>query len=456
MRQVRKEGTRRQRLQNARGLRPRKWTWEPVLTGDPRPQRERQLSPQESSLADKQAAEWLLEDVVEEADANQAWVNNLVFVQKKTGGVRVCVDCTPANEVTEPYRWPIPRLQDLRHRLAGANRLSRIDLRNAFFRIDVPKQYRYLTAFRARGRTYWFKKMPFGLTTAPEVFQHMMDVVLAPHRQYAFWYIDDILIWGKNSEELARREAMVRQDLSTNAQTINDAKSVSDQEEILFAGLHLTPRSIGPNHEKVKELLALPPPRTKAGARSALGLASYLREFIPLASLLTARISGEEIPEQEYEEEWSKFRLHLRHTITHLAKWDETRPADLYTDASKVACGAILIQDGRIVATASRKFTPAETRYSATDREHLGLVLACRKFRIFIQRQGGLTTVHTDHQALLSRRVSELTPRQARWRWEITNNIPQLNHVKGLKNPADFFSRGGALGSWGPVLSIKS
>jgi RNase H-like domain found in reverse transcriptase len=85
--------------------------------------------------------------------------------------------------------------------------------------------------------------------------------------------------------------------------------------------------------------------------------------------------------------------------------------------------------------------SPAETRYSATDREHLGLVFAARKFRLILHREGVDTRVWSDHSALLTRRKEELTPRQSRWNEIVTHWIPGLRHVKGKENPADFVSR---------------
>lgn len=428
------------------------WHWTPTLTGEVTPHRERQLSPREQGLLRAQVREWLRDGVVEPTPRPVAWTNNLVFVAKKNGDTRVCVDCTPANEVTADLGWPLPRLQDMRHRLGGAQRLTRIDLRNAFFRIRVPAKFRYLTSFRSDGRTYWFVRMPFGLKTAPEVFQRMMDHILARHWNYAYWYIDDILIWGQDRESLRRHTDKVLSTLESNGHVINYTKSVFDEAALLFAGLWLTPTSVGPNFEKLRHLLSLPAPKNKVEAQSALGLASYLRDFIPLTSMLTHRMTGAALNTTEYEEEWGRFVRHVAKSVTTLGHWDENEDSALYTDASLSACAAVLLQHGRIIAMASRKFTPTETRYSTTDREHLGLVLAAEKMRVFLQRTGPITTCHTDHKALLTRRITELTPRQARWRWTIANSITDLRHVRGKDNPADFFSRLGVVDNWGPTF----
>lgn|SRR5262245_9545404 len=457
---MRKAGPHRQRLPSPEHIagsvrrRPHLLRWEPELNGEPRPHRERQLSPLETLHTRRQTQDWLTEGVVEPAPLTTAWVNNLVFVAKKDGRIRVCVDCTPANEVTNDLGWPLPRLQDIRHRLVGANMFTRIDLRNAFFRITVPPQFRYLTTFRSDGKPYWFVRMPFGLKTAPEVFQRMMDHLLAAYYEFAYWYMDDILVWGSDEAQLRARTKAIQATLGANQQEINEAKSAYYRTSLLFAGIWVTPRTIGPNLDKIRSLLRIPAPRTKVDAQSALGLASYLRDFIPLASMLTARMSGEELEPSEYEKLWGQFIEHVTRTLTTLSAWDAGARADLYTDASLTACAALLIQDQRIIAMASRKFTPTETRYSATDREHLGLLLGARKFRLFLQRTGPQTMVWTDHKALLRRRMTELSPRQARWRLEINLSITNLGHVKGKENPADFFSRMGAVDNWGPTMCI--
>jgi hypothetical protein len=169
-----------------------------------------------------------------------------------------------------------------------------------------------------------------------------------------------------------------------------------------------------------------------------------LRDFIPLASHFTAELStsaANVLDEEAYAKEWKRLLGHVERAATTLVDWDEDADADLYTDASNKACSAVLIQQGRIVALASRKLSPAETRYSTTDREHLGLLLAAKKFRIFLHRPLGTTRVWSDHSALLTRKPEEMTPRQARWHVIVTTWIPTAKHVAGRNNPADFFSR---------------
>jgi len=418
--------------------------WEPTLTGHPTPPRPRALSPSEVEQLRKQTSGWLKLGVVERV-STVVWTNNPVFVAKKNGTIRVCIDCRPANAVTLDFDWPLPKLQELRHRLEGSKWFSRIDLRNAFFRVVVAAKWRYLTAFTSEGKDYQFKRMPFGLKTAPAVFQRWMDHVMEKHRHHSVWYIDDILIHSPSRRELRREERSIRETLIQSGNEVNEEKSESEQKSILFAGIQIYAGGVGPNPEMVTRVLNIPPPRTKKEKQSALGLVSYLRDFIPLVSLLTASLSERkgDAPITDIPREWTKLMEHIAKVITCISHWNEQDQADLYTDASGIGVAAVLIQNGRIVAVASRKLGPAETRYSTTDREHLSLLLAAQKFKLFLHRPEGVTETWNDHAALMNRKVNELTPRQSRWYATINQWIPRIKHVKGAENPADWFSRYG-------------
>ena len=176
-----------------------------------------------------------------------------------------------------------------------------------------------------------------------------------------------------------------------------------------------------------------------------MGLVSYLRDFTPLVGHFTAMLypdkGGLKLTNEEYGSQWGALRRHLKEAATTTRHWKPGVDADLYTDASGYALGAILLQTGKVVALASRKLSPAETRYSATDREHLGLYFAADKFRLFLHQSNANTNVWSDHAALVTRKPDKLTPRQARWHMHVSHWMPNVMHVKGKDNPADFVSR---------------
>lgn len=417
--------------------------WNPTLAGTPTPPRYRQLSQVEHQQLLAQSQAWQASGVVEKIRP-LPWVNNTVHVAKKNGSIRVCIDCTPVNAVTMDLDWPLPRLQDLRHKLRGARWFARIDLKDAFFRIKVPSQWRPYTAYLCGGQTYQFRRMPFGLKTAPATFQRYMDHMLKDHAKHSFWYLDDILVFSDTKDGLRRATKAILRRIREMGSQPNMAKSLLESRGLLFAGIWVYRDGIGPNLEKVKEVMSVPPPRTKPEIRSALGLVSYLRDHIPLVSLLTAKLyENSTTGADEIANLWGKLLRHIRVAITTLHHWDDSKDADLYTDASGAAAAAVILQEGRIIAVTSRKLTAAETRYSATDREHLSLRLSAEKFKLFLHRIGPATRIWNDHQALLGRKTDKLMPRQARTQEIVNQWIPELRHVAGSKNPADFFSRWG-------------
>lgn len=226
---------------------------------------------------------------------------------------------------------------------------------------------------------------------------------------------------------------------------VNEDKSVREQRGLLFAGMWIGSEGVGPNRVQIRHLLDLPTPTTKTEAQSALGLVSYLRDYIPLVGHFTAMLypdkNGMRLDKAAYEEAWHALTHHLASAATTTHHWKDGVDADLFTDASQYALGAIVIQQGRVVALASRKLSSAETRYSATDREHLGLVFAAEKLRLFLHQSNANTRVWSDHNALVTRKPDKLTPRQARWNETVRAWMPRITHVKGKNNPADFISR---------------
>jgi len=389
-------------------------------------------------------SQWLEKNIIEPI-STPPLLNNLVFVSKKDGRIRVCVDCTPANQITQSFDWPLPRLQDVRYHVQGYTWFARIDLKDAFFRISVPAEFRTLTAFWVRGQAYQFTRMPFGLKTAPAVFQRFMDWGLSSFSEWALWYIDDILISATTLTELRHRERLVRGRLRDMQCMINEEKSETGKTGLLFTGLWVSGNGVGPNMHQVKLVMQIPPPATKVEAQSALGLVSYLRDFVPLVGHFTAMLypdkQGMRLDAEATAEHWHALLKHLASAISTTHHWKDGVDADLYTDASQYALGIVLVQNERLVAVASRKLSPAETRYSATDREHLGLVFAAERFRLFLHQSNAQTRVWSDHAALVTRKPDKLTPRQARWDTLVKHWMPRITHVKGKCNPADFVSR---------------
>jgi hypothetical protein len=410
--------------------------WAEELTRDPLQPRRRVLSPKERMHLRAALDRWGATNYVERS---HAWiVHNPVFVEKKSGDIRTCIDYRPTNDATPGWEWPLPKIRDIRHRLQGARWFSRIDLKDAFSRIKIPAKYRPLTAFHTPWGPYQFLNMPQGLKTAPSTYQRFMDWHMMPHQVYVINYVDDILIFAKSLSQLRRRTAAVQRTLRAAAVEINTDKSEYDKSSIDFVGLRISYRGIG----TALPIKDTPAPKTVQDWQSALGFANCFRDYLPLSDLTAGLYPGaNQLPPAERQ---AKFKVLWTQLMSHvtLHHYDDNKDALLYLDASKYAIGAVLTQNGKVCAIFSKGLTHAQQSYSATDREHLALLHGVERFRVFIQSNQKLYT-RTDHTALLNRKEDLMTARQLRWKLRITEITTRITHVAGKDNPADFWSRQG-------------
>ncbi|GJS19636.1 putative reverse transcriptase domain-containing protein [Tanacetum coccineum] len=130
------------------------------------------------------------------------WGASVLFVKKKDGSFRMCIDYRELNKLTVKNRYPLPRIDDLFDQLQGSKVYSKIDLRYGYHELRVREEDIPKTAFRTRYGHYKFQVMPFGLTNAPAVFKDLMNKVCKPYLdRFVIMFIDDILIYSKCKKE---------------------------------------------------------------------------------------------------------------------------------------------------------------------------------------------------------------------------------------------------------------
>jgi hypothetical protein len=375
----------------------------------------------------------------------------ILFVKKKDGTMRMCVDYRALNRITVKNSYPLPRVDELFDRLQGARYFSKIDLRSGYHQIriapeDVPK-----TAFRTRYGHYEFLVLPFGLTNAPATFMHLMHQALRPLLDdCVLVFLDDILIYSKTLDEHRRHVRRVLEVLREEKLFAKESKCEFFQTEVEFLGHRVGRDGVRMMEDKVQAIRDWPTPVSVRDVRAFLGTAGYYRKFIRDFSAIATPLS--ELTKDGVKFEWGEpaavaFRR-LKEAIVKgpvLILPDPALPFVVHTDASGFAVGAVLQQDQgqglQPIAFMSKKMADAETRYPVHEQELLAIIQALTSWRHYLH--GSKFVVRTDHKSLQFFQTQPmLSGRQARWKDVLANFDFDIEYVEGKANVvADGLSR---------------
>ena len=333
---------------------------------------------------------------------------------------RMCIDYRQINKVTVKNKYPLLRIEYLFDQLKGAGVFLKIDLRSGYYQLrvkegDVPK-----TAFRTRYGHYEFLVMPFGLTNAPTAFMDLMNRVFRPYvDQFVVVFIDDILVYSKDAHEHEQRLKIVLETLREKKLYAKLSKCDFLLKEVSFLGHIVSAEGIRVDPAKIEAVVNWKSPQNVTEVRSFLGLAGYYRRFVrgfsviasSLTKLLRKGIKFEWTDKCQNSFDQLKGMLVEAPVLTQPTSGKEYT---LYSDASCIGLGCVLMQDGKVVAYASRQLKPHEQNYPTHDLELVAVVFALKIWRHYLY--GEKCRIYTDHKSLkylLTQK--ELNLRQRRW-----------------------------------------
>ncbi|WVZ93472.1 LOW QUALITY PROTEIN: hypothetical protein U9M48_039447 [Paspalum notatum var. saurae] len=340
------------------------------------------------------------------------WGAPVLFVKKKDGALRLCVDYRQMNAVTIKNKYPLPRIDDLLDQLKGTKYFSKIDLRSGYHQMKIREKDIPKTAFVTRYGHHEFTVVSSGLTNAPAYFMKMMNLVFMEElNQFAVVFIDDILIYSKTREEHEEHLRVVLEKLRENQFYGKFSKCEFWMKKVALLG-HVLTAEVDP--EKIEAVSNWKTPRNVIEIRSFLGLARCYRKFIEnfskIAKPMTKLLKDNVLFEWDDECEGS-FQC-LKDKLT-------TTPAGL---------GCVLMQDNRVVSYASRQLRAHEENYPTHDLELAAVVHALKIWRHYLI--GNNCDIYMKYIFT----QSELNMRQKRWLELIKDYQLEIHYHPGKAN----------------------
>ena len=286
----------------------------------------------------------------------------------------------------------------------------------------------------------------FGISSAPEVYQHVIQQTLQDCEGVAN-ISDDIIVHGRNTEHDTRLQQVLER-LKEKNLTLNAEKCKFNMTQMVFMGLVLTNKGIGPTEDKVQAIVDARKPQNASEVRSFSGLANYNARFIPDFATIAEplrRLTKKGVRFEFGDEQMKAFieRKRRLSSAKILGYFDKDAKTLIITDACPVGLGAVLIQEQqgvkRIISYASKSLSDGEKHYSQTEKEALAIVWSCERFHVYLYE----FELYTDHKPLETIYSSRSKPcaRMERWVLRLQPYKFKVKYLPGQENIADPLSR---------------
>ena len=356
---------------------------------------------------------------------------------------RLVVDFRRLNKNIIADKFPLPRIDDILDQLGRAKYFTTLDLMSGFHQIELNDSSKKYTAFSTSNGHYEFNRLPFGLNISPNSFQRMMTIALSGlPPECAFLYIDDIIIVGCSIKHHLVNLEKVFLKLREYNLKLNPSKCMFFRSDVTYLGHHISSEGIQPDKSKFSAILNYPEPQNADDVRRFTAFCNYYRRFIPYFSEITAPLN--KLLRKGVKFEWNdtckkafdklKQKL-LSPTILKFPNYD--KQFILSTDASKIACGAVLAQPyGDIelpISYASKTFTKGESNKSTIEQELTAIHWAINHFRPYLY--GRRFTVKTDHRPLVYLfSMKDPNSKLTRMRVDLEEFTFDVEHISGKQN----------------------
>lgn len=382
--------------------------------------------------------------------SRSAWRSQVLVVRDREGNrkPRFCIDYAPTvNKVTPLDAFPVPLVDDLLTDLNRHHFFSSVDMRAAFHQVPLRQEERQYTAFEADGALWEFLVIPYGLRNAPSAFNRachdMFDGL-----EGVYIYIDDVVIAGNTREDHDANLQAFMLRLQQYDISLSSKKCVFNGSRIQFLGHIIEGGTIRPDPARYQSIIDFPTPTSEKSLHSFLGLAVHFSKWVPNFSTIAAPLFDAHRNKTPFPlssaclSAMEHLKTGITETVLHAVD-PAGGPLLVETDASGLAIGGVLSQDGKPISFHSKRLSPIEQLWSPPELEGYAALKCCEKFKPYLW--GRHFTLLCDQQGFvhaLSSNSSVKNKKFARWRLEMSDLDYTVRHRPGYRNTtADALSR---------------
>ena len=381
----------------------------------------------------------------------------VLFVKKRSSnenkttknGLRLANDMRLLNAFTVPFPVKPPRVTDILYKLSGEKYFSTLDLKEAFMQLNLPTDMREKFAFSSLFGNFQHNRLCYGWCNSPGYFLTLINECLKDVGPGIFWYLDDVIVVGKDAYQMAERIQKVFDAFKKNNMTISPTKGKFMQTQIDFLGYNISQNGIQPIDKNIKKIVAFELPKTRKQLKSFLATCSFYRALIANYSEIAGcleQMTSEKRPFIWNEKTKQHFNMLQQKFLDRpiAMQPDFNKKFFLITDASKNAIAGYLAQyyDKTLkpVAFFSKALSNTQMKYPAIKLELFAIVESVKHFREFLFDE---FTILTDHKSLIYHKKLESPPSIiCNWILYLQNFNFSIRHIPGKENKlADYLSR---------------
>ncbi len=386
-------------------------------------------------------------NIIEKVTYPTEWVNSLMITEKPDKSLRICIDPKPLNKFIKREHFMIPTSTDIISKLAGKTIFTVIDMKDGFWQCVLNKQSSDLCVFNSPFGRYKFNRLPFGISSSPELFQRKSFEIFGQIKNVHI-YFDDLILATDSEIEHDITLSEVFKKAKENNVKFNFKKLQLKLPEVKFMGYKISKNGVRPDSENIEAIKAIDSPTNKSEVLRVLGLAKFFSKFIPNLSALTTNLRN--LTRQDIKFEWTTEHEdelnRLKYLITHSPALNIFNPKldiTIQCDASSEGLGCVLLQDSHPVSFSSRTLTKSEKRYAQIEKELLAICFAFEKFHYYVY--GHPVIVHTDHKPLVpifGKNLDKISNRLQRMMLKLLKYDIKIVYIRGRDMlVADILSR---------------